>query len=542
MNHIRYSIVIICLLLPVMANSQSKNIRTQEKEIRKASGKEKVQIAKKYFRQHKNSNPSQAAKFAESGIKESESLGMHGSTIEFGNFLGAYFFRNNSSKAEKYTLSTIGAAQKINAAKQEERSYEFLVKIYSSKSGFAKKLALANLKLKTIRDRKTMASLNQSIKIREADIQEKEEKFQMENSELQSQIDSVKYALAQEEAQLAVMKLQKMEDENSIMKLEAIKQQQEHDLEKAAIQLRNQRIFNRLAIAGIVIVLLFAGIIYQNFRLIRLRSQERATSQQQLMMQEKMATLGQLTAGIAHEIKNPLNFVNNFSEGSIGLVEELEEQLNTIDDQNTSDAVTECQELAGELKENASSIMNHGQRIEKIVHSMMEHARGNTGEQQLVDLNNLIEENLTLAKAGYKGIHHDFDPVIKSDLDLSIGKAEVITQDLSRVFLNLFGNAFYALHQRQKEEGTVFVPTLSIHSQNNGNHAMIKIRDNGPGIPDTIIEKIFTPFFTTKPTGDGNTGLGLSISYDIIVQGHQGELKVDSQEGEFTEFAIKLPI
>jgi signal transduction histidine kinase len=261
-------------------------------------------------------------------------------------------------------------------------------------------------------------------------------------------------------------------------------------------------------------------------------------AQANLVQAEKMASLGQLTAGIAHEIKNPLNFVNNFAELSRELLGELKE---AVDSAPNGTRAEDLDELMTTLDGNLAKIAEHGRRADGIVKSMLLHSRGGSGERRQSDLNALIEEALNLAFHGARAQDQSFNVTLERDLDPSIGPLEAVPQDLTRVFLNLFGNAFYAVNKRRREGGnSAFAPILTITTRNRGDEIEVRVRDNGTGIPPEIRDKLFQPFFTTKPTGEG-TGLGLSISYDIVVQEHGGSIAVDSQPDEFTEFILRLP-
>jgi signal transduction histidine kinase len=261
-------------------------------------------------------------------------------------------------------------------------------------------------------------------------------------------------------------------------------------------------------------------------------------AQANLIQAEKMASLGQLTAGIAHEIKNPLNFVNNFAELSRELLGELKE---AVDSAPGGTRAEDLDELMATLDGNLAKIAEHGRRADGIVKSMLLHSRGGRGERRQSDLNALIEEALNLAFHGARAQDQSFNVTLERDLDPSIGPLEAVPQDLTRVFLNLFGNAFYAVSKRRREGGdSAFAPILTITTRNRSDEIEVRVRDNGTGIPPEIRDKLFQPFFTTKPTGEG-TGLGLSISYDIVVQEHGGSIAVDSQPGEFTEFTLRLP-
>jgi signal transduction histidine kinase len=262
-------------------------------------------------------------------------------------------------------------------------------------------------------------------------------------------------------------------------------------------------------------------------------------AQANLIQAEKMASLGQLTAGIAHEIKNPLNFVNNFSALSTELIDELREVL--APEPLGETARTEVDNLTALLKGNLEKVVQHGQRADGIVRSMLDHSRGSSGERRMVDLNALIDEALNLAYHGARAQDQSFNITLERDFGESIVPIEVNPQDMTRVFLNLFANGFYAVTRRTRDgRDAAFVPTLQVTTRDAGEAVEIRVRDNGTGIPADIRDKLFQPFFTTKATGEG-TGLGLSISYDIVTQQHGGSIDVESNVGQYSEFIILLP-
>jgi len=268
---------------------------------------------------------------------------------------------------------------------------------------------------------------------------------------------------------------------------------------------------------------------------------ELRTAQASLIHAEKMASLGQLTAGIAHEIKNPLNFVNNFAGLSVELLDELKAAagpgIATLDDATRA----EIDETIGMLTGNLDKIAEHGRRADGIVKSMLAHSRGGSGERQLADINALVEEALNLAYHGARAQDQNFNITLERDLDRSIAPIALVPQDVTRVFLNLLGNGFYAANRRQRDAcDGAFRAVLKVTTRDLGNAVEVRVRDNGIGVPPEHRDKLFQPFFTTKPTGEG-TGLGLSISYDIVTQQHGGTIAVDSAVGEFTEFTIRLP-
>jgi len=268
---------------------------------------------------------------------------------------------------------------------------------------------------------------------------------------------------------------------------------------------------------------------------------ELQTAQASLVHAQKMAALGQLTAGIAHEIKNPLNFVNNFAELSGELLLELKETTAPAVAALGEDERAAVDEVVGMLRGNLDKIAEHGKRADGIVKSMLEHSRGVSGERRVVDLNALIEEALNLAYHGARAQDASFNITLERDFDRGLAPTELSPQEVTRVFLNLFGNGFYATTKRQRDgAGPEFRPTLTVATRDLGDAVEVRVRDNGTGIPLNIRDKLFQPFFTTKPTGEG-TGLGLSISYDIVTQQHGGTITVESEPGAFTEFTIRLP-
>jgi signal transduction histidine kinase len=265
---------------------------------------------------------------------------------------------------------------------------------------------------------------------------------------------------------------------------------------------------------------------------------ELRTAQDRLVQTEKLASLGQLTAGIAHEIKNPLNFVNNFSALSAELIDELDETLAPAPlDQKMRGDVGELTQM---LKSNLEKVVQHGKRADSIVKNMLLHSREGSGEHRSADINALVEESLNLAYHGARAEKPGFNVTLKRDLDPDAGAVELYPQEITRALLNLISNGFYAATQRKLVEGETFEPVLIAATKNLGKTVEIRIRDNGTGIPADVKEKIFNPFFTTKPSGEG-TGLGLSMSHDIIVKQHGGTIDVDTGLGAFTEFRIVLP-
>jgi signal transduction histidine kinase len=318
------------------------------------------------------------------------------------------------------------------------------------------------------------------------------------------------------------------------------------DEEKTAYA-NNLKIIGLAAVlAGILVVAL---ILYRNNRqkqkankVLESTLANLKSTQSQLVQSEKMASLGELTAGIAHEIQNPLNFVNNFSEVSKELLDEMKTEL---DKGNTEDA----KDIANDIIQNLEKINHHGKRADAIVKGMLQHSQSSSGVKEPTDINKLADEYLRLAYHGIRAKDKSFNATLKTDFDESIGNINIIPQDIGRVILNLITNAFYVVDEKKKQVAaqglptferlaTLYEPTVSVSTKKDGNKVLISVKDNGNGIPQNIIDKIFQPFFTTKPTGQG-TGLGLSLSYDIV-KAHGGELKVETKEGEGTTFNVEL--
>ena len=312
-----------------------------------------------------------------------------------------------------------------------------------------------------------------------------------------------------------------------------------------------QRLFYYSSLVGTNVTIFFILLVYENSKNRALESVQKKnadliSTQSQLIQAEKMASLGELTAGIAHEIQNPLNFVNNFSEVNSELMEELEQEV----DKGNLD---EVKALAKDIRENELKINHHGKRADAIVKGMLLHSRSNSGAKEPTDINALADEYLRLAYHGLRAKDKSFNATLKTDFDQTIGKINVIPQDIGRVILNLINNAFYAVDEKKKSRTTArledYEPTVSVSTElliptpvgSGARFVKISVNDNGNGIPQKVLEKIYQPFFTTKPSGQG-TGLGLSMSYEIVTKGHGGELKVETTEGAGSKFIIVLPI
>ncbi len=274
--------------------------------------------------------------------------------------------------------------------------------------------------------------------------------------------------------------------------------------------------------------------LYEKNQLIEKTLVDLKSTQTQLIQSEKMASLGELTAGIAHEIQNPLNFVNNFSEVNQEMLDELDEELNKGD-------IAEAKAIAADIRQNEEKINHHGKRADGIVKGMLEHSRNGSGQKEPTDINVMADEYMRLSYHGLRSKDKTFNAELITHFDPNLPKIDVIPQDIGRVMLNLFNNAFYAVNQKLKTAATGYKPEVTVTTATENGQVVIKVKDNGVGIPDAIKEMIMQPFFTTKPTGEG-TGLGLSLTYDMVVKGHGGSIQVNSSEGEGSEFIIQLPV
>jgi two-component system NtrC family sensor kinase len=298
---------------------------------------------------------------------------------------------------------------------------------------------------------------------------------------------------------------------------------------------------NNLLWGALLVVLLISGLlvfIYKQLQANKKTLSSLRKTQRQLIQSEKMASLGELTAGIAHEIQNPLNFVNNFSDVNREMLQELKAE--SAKPKTERDEQLEI-ELINDLMENETKINHHGKRADFIVKGMLLHSRTSTGEKQLTNINTMADEFFKLSYHGLRAKDKNFNAELATHFDKNLPEVNVAHQDIGRVLLNLFNNAFYAVNQKQKTAGADYKPEVSVSTSLEKNNFVIKVRDNGNGIPDAIKDKIMQPFFTTKPTGEG-TGLGLSLSYDIVVKGHGGSITVNSKKDEGAEFIVQLPI
>jgi signal transduction histidine kinase len=336
------------------------------------------------------------------------------------------------------------------------------------------------------------------------------------------------------------LKEEKIKKVQNILFNETLHQQQLEQERKAAQQQYAARVKLYSLLAGLGVVLLLAAVLYRNNRQKQRAKQEiekayhdlKAT-QAQLIHSEKMASLGELTAGIAHEIQNPLNFVNNFSDVNKELLSEMKAEI-------SNGNFIEVAVLAANIEANEEKIAHHGRRADSIVKSMLQHSRASAGKKEPTDINTLVDEYVRLSYHGLRAKDKSFNAKTETSYDDHAGRIDVVPQDIGRVLLNLFNNAFYAVHEKEKKSSLGYEPTVWVSTKRLSNKIEIQVRDNGMGISNSTADKIFHPFFTTKPTGQG-TGLGLSLSYDIV-KAHGGELKVESEEGRGATFIVQLPV
>lgn len=330
-------------------------------------------------------------------------------------------------------------------------------------------------------------------------------------------------------------------------------EQKQHEGELTAAKLAYQNtIRNYLFAAGLALLALLAVIFWRNAQHrkqankvlqdqkeeIEATLEQLQSAQAQLIQSEKMASLGELTAGIAHEIQNPLNFVNNFSDLNLEMLEELKAENRKPKAEQDEQLETD---LINDLIENELKINHHGKRADSIVKGMLEHSRSATGQKESIDINQLAHEYLRLSYHGLRAKNKSFNAELVTQFDEDLPKINAIPQDIARVLLNLFNNAFYAVNQKAKTAGPDYKPTVEVSTAQQNDSIMIIVKDNGNGIPEALKDKIMQPFFTTKPTGEG-TGLGLSLSYDIVVKGHGGKITVDSRENQYSVFIITIPL
>lgn len=547
MRFVSQFLFLFLLLSFFVSSGQNNNIATLQKQLENKTGKAKVDLLNTLVDKLSTTDFDQAKDYAEQAYELSEELEYYNGMARSALYLGIYERDKRSYKqATKWAEKAVEAAR---LAKDQKLELEGLTVVIQARRHYGRKRKLmeAEIDHQKLSLERNSVELDKS-KNRFRRSQDKNKRISAEKREIEETLEQTLEEKLREEAKAERLEKEKVQIELKTSELEKqatqdslVLSKKENELLVFDARLQQQQQQQRLLIIALIAAVIFITLIWQNFRIKRAANEERLKTQQQLMVQEKMATLGQLTAGIAHEIKNPLNFVNNFAEGSTDIAAELEEVILEQKSNLEQEQFLLLQELTTDLKQNSIDIQTNGKRIDRIVQSMMDHARGDKGKRQPIDLNSLVAENLNLAYHGFKANYPDFHVNLEENYDQGLRPLEGVPQDLSRVFINVFNNACYALHHKTKVAQNGYEPLLSIRTQAVEKNVVISIKDNGEGIPDKIREKIFTPFYTTKPTGEGNTGLGLSISYDVIVQGHHGKIDVKSKEGEFTEFIISLP-
>lgn len=552
-------VLLMLVCMTCLVYSQTDKVVTLQQTLETVSGLEKVKVLNELSIQLKESDAKKAKDYAEEAYKLSKKLDFNVGTMTSAFFLGqlekeAKHFKRAANKVEE----SVAAAQAAKDKKGELDGLALLKTIYlldSRKSKWEEtELAYRQLKNKMDLDMNSarLVELEKDFESKETALRLSERKRNKITTEKEKIEDELALTIEEKlirEAELAHLAQEKAELETKTLRLEneaaldaLLVSEQKNELLSFDAKLKRQQFWQFFLLLGLVSTILIIGLLIRNHRLKRQSAMEKLQTQRLLLTQEKMATLGQLTAGIAHEIKNPLNFVNNFAEGSAELAVEL---LETLADNKAAIDPKQYElvaELAEDLKQNALDILDNGKRADRIVQSMMEHARGDKGIPQLTNINALTEDNLNLAYHGYRALYPSFNIDMQVNLDPSLPMMMVIPQDLSRVVLNILNNACYALNKKQSEAPSDYKPILRLSTQKGKEEMVIRIWDNGPGIPASIRAQIFNPFFTTKPSGEGNAGLGLSICYDIVVQGLGGKLEVESEVDQFTEFVIRLPL
>jgi len=445
-----------------------------------------------------------------------------------------YFQKGNLNTAKKYFFESIKTNKEQNNQQYLPYAYISLADLYKSTGKSDSCIYYARLALGDFKNQEDNPGINEAYTTLFAAYK------------LQGQTDSAFFYLQHSKTLGDSLNEAEKAKISQYLNVGFDQQLQVQELEKEKIQVQT-RIRTYVMLAGIFIFMLVALLLYRNNRnrkkanLLLQQQKEKVESalhqlkstQTQLIQSEKMASLGELTAGIAHEIQNPLNFVNNFSEVNTELIDELlEDRKKEIRDFKNED------ELLKDIKQNLEKINHHGKRADAIVKGMLQHSRSSNAIKEPTDINKLADEYLRLSYHGLRAKDKSFNATMQTDFDESIGKISIVPQDIGRVLLNLYNNAFYAVNEKSKHQNENYEPTVSISTKKINNKIEVRVKDNGNGIPQKVVDKIFQPFFTTKPTGQG-TGLGLSLSYDII-KASGGEIIVETEEGEGSEFIMIL--
>lgn len=528
MKRLLFVFSLLCMIHSVQAQTHpNARALTHEDSVARESFKK---IALQYVFQ---GGDEKAMKLLTAGAKDTVAIGLFllGKKIEAANFQKEKALAADKIQQQQKQLELNTKQLDLNAKQLELNMKELELK--------KRELSVSNEQkaLKDLAYLKTQADLKQE----QAKSEEKEKLLGL--TEKEKELQKAAYLKTQDE--LKDERMQKEAKEKLLGLVEREKRLQQENaffLQKQA-RTKIYILIASLAFFSLLVLLLWRNNLNRrkaNTLLLQQKEELQSTlvelkaTQSQLIQKEKMASLGELTAGIAHEIQNPLNFVNNFSEANMELMDELQKSIHT-------QHYEEAWQLTEEVKQNEQKINHHGKRAASIVKAMLQHSGGSEGEKEPVNLNALIDEYLRLAYHGFKAKNKAFNAIVESHYDADVQTLTVSQQEIGRVLLNLFNNAFYAVNEKKKQSNESYEPMVSITTKKQGGEVLITVTDNGNGVPQKVIGKLFQPFFTTKPTGEG-TGLGLSLSYDIITKGHNGHLKVATKEGEYATFVVHLPV
>lgn len=528
-------LLFISILLSGFALSAQDDVATLQAAIEKAEGREKASFQLALAKKMRSTDVKEAFKLAEDAQKASLKGGWTQLALETSQFLAqTYFAEQNYKRSSTAAEEALAAARQLKDDKVILESLAFLIRAYTAENRGGRRMDNLRQEYAMMKARLDLQDKSEAISSLEDDVEKAsgEMNFMSEKLEI---TEEEKRALAAEKDRLEMITMS-LKYDSSQQALELAKQ--EIRVSELDAKARKQR--NQLTFAGLflVFVLLISFIWIRSIREKRKQEAQQAILKQQLLQKDKMATLGEMTAGLAHEIKNPLNFVNNFAEGSIDLLSELKEYIDdNLNDKVDEPDLEEINYLVGELSQNASDISAQGRRADTIINSMMDHARNDTAETTLTDINSLLIESWYLAYDGQKEKSGKLAVELEQNLAQNLPKIRVLSQNLSRAFVNIFTNSMEAF-----AENNIDHPVVSVSTKKSDKMINITIRDNAGGVPKDLHKKIFNPFFTTKPTGKGNTGLGLSITHDIIEKGHDGVILLQSDGNSFTEIIVKLPL
>lgn len=529
----RLLIIISALFFCILLAEAQTGTTAERSASERSQEKAKAQLQLRGARQLQEIDPSQAIKMVEEVIRESDRSAWQALLYESATLLAALHFAE-----EQYRRAARAAGQALEAAKALQDDQKALASLG----------VLKNIYTADGRSRKLSAVTEQYATLKTAlDLEARNEQFsKLEDTYVAtaSEMETIAERLDKTEIARRLLQEEKLRLENTTLNLrnDSIKSALELEKEEnkvMALSARTKRQQNLLLTGGLItiFIIILAFVWIWIVREKRKQEAQQALLKQQLLQKDKMAVLGEMTAGIAHEIKNPLNFVNNFAEGSIDLLEELQESLQGQLPKMSPEEKQDLSFLLEELRQNAEDIHKQGRRADDIINGMMNHARGESSESSLVDINTLLLDSWELAYAGAGARYTNIKVEFQKELAENLPAIRVIPQDLNRAFLNIFINSLEAFAERG-----IARPAIVVQTTTENEVLQISIRDNAGGVSTAIQEKVFNPFFTTKPTGKGNTGLGLSIAHDIIEKGHDGSIELQSDAQQFTEIQIRLPL